>query len=393
MRARGRRGVTGLHTAPIRTTTRAVTPSRRIRVAVVYGGRSSEHEVALESAKCVLENLDPERFDVLPIAIDKQGAWHAQDLSTLQASTEKALPVDPSGASVALAARPSDEVLMGASGEGASIDVVFPVMHGPLCEDGSIQGLFELADVAYVGSGVLGSAVCMDKDVAKRLVRDAGLPTVEYVAVTSANWRARRERVREQVAQLGYPAFVKPATLGSSVGVRRVARPEELAAALDDAFRYDRKALVERAVNAREIELAVLSAIDPAEPPHVSVAGEIIPKGGFYSYEHKYLDPDGARVALPADLSPEQAETAQRIARDAFVALECDGMARVDLFLDKDSGELLFNEVNTIPGFTTISMYPKLWEASGISYRELLARLIDLALARRAEKSKLSRSR
>lgn len=382
-----------MHGAPFRMTTRAVTQARRIRVAVVYGGRSSEHEVALESAKCVLDNLDPERFDVLPIAIDKQGAWHAQDLKQLRASTSKALPVDQSGASVALAARPTDEALVGASGDDARIDVVFPVMHGPLCEDGSIQGLFELADVAYVGSGVLGSAVCMDKDVAKRLVRDAGLPTVEYVSVKHGEWSARAASVREQVAKIGYPVFVKPATLGSSVGVRRVENAEALAAALDDAFRYDRKALVERAVRAREIELAVLSAIDPAQPPHVSVAGEIIPKGGFYSYEHKYLDPDGAALALPADLTPEQAARAQQIAREAFIALECDGMARVDLFLDRDSGELLFNEVNTIPGFTTISMYPKLWEASGISYRDLLARLIDLALARRAEKAMLSRSR
>lgn len=374
-------------------TTRAVSKPRRIRVAVVYGGRSSEHEVALESAKCVLENLDPERFDVLPIAVDKQGAWHAQDLKQLRASAAKALPVDPSGASVALAARPSEQALVGASGDDARIDVVFPVMHGPLCEDGSIQGLFELADVAYVGSGVLGSAVCMDKDVAKRLVRDAGLPTVEYTAVRRADWAARAERVRERVAALGYPVFVKPATLGSSVGVHRVERPDQLGAALEDAFRYDPKALVERAVRAREIELAVLAALDPAEPPQVSVAGEIIPKGGFYSYEHKYLDPDGARVALPADLTAEQAARAQHIAREAFIALECDGMARVDLFLDQDSGELLFNEVNTIPGFTTISMYPKLWEASGISYRDLLARLIDLALARRAEKSALCRSR
>jgi len=257
-------------------TTRAVTQPRRIRVAVVYGGRSSEHEVALESAKCVLENLDPERFDVLPIAIDKQGAWHAQDLKKLRASTSKALPVDSSGASVALAARPTDEAIVGASGDDARIDVVFPVMHGPLCEDGSIQGLFELADVAYVGSGVLGSAVCMDKDVAKRLVREAGLPAVEYVSVKHADWSTRAQRVRAQVDKIGYPVFVKPATLGSSVGVHRVEHAEQLAAALDDAFRYDRKALVERAVNAREIELAVLSALDPADPPLVSVAGEII---------------------------------------------------------------------------------------------------------------------
>lgn len=379
-------------TKPASTPPTSSRAPKRIRVAVIYGGRSSEHEVSLESAKCVLDNLDPERFDVLPIAIDKHGAWHAQDLQQLRASSGKALPLDANGASVALAARPTDQALVGGAQDGR-IDVVFPVMHGPLCEDGSIQGLFELADVAYVGSGVLGSAVCMDKDVAKRLARDAGLPITEYVAVKHADWVARADEVRARVDQIGYPVFVKPATLGSSVGVHRVGRADELPAALDDAFRYDHKALVERAVQAREIELAVLAALDPAEPPHVSVAGEIIPKGGFYSYDNKYLDPEGAALAVPAELTPAQLARAQHIAREAFVALECDGMARVDLFLDRVSGELLFNEVNTIPGFTTISMYPKLWEASGTSYRELLARLIELALARRAAKSKLSRSR
>lgn len=355
----------------------------RIRVAVVYGGRSSEHEVSLESAKCVLENLDPARFEVLPIAIDKQGAWHAQDLKTLQASKAKALPVDASGASVALAPHPNRE----------GIDVVFPVMHGPLCEDGSIQGLFELAEVAYVGSGVLGSAVCMDKDVAKRLVRERGLPTVEYVSIRRAEWLAKPDAIRAAVMRIGYPAFVKPSSLGSSVGVARVSSTAELDAALDQAFRYDGKALVERAVNAREIELAVLSPLDPTQPPEVSLPGEIIPKGGFYSYEHKYLDPEGAALAVPAKLSAEQAARAVHIAREAFIALECDGMARIDLFLDRDSNELLFNEANTIPGFTTISMYPKLWEASGLSYRDLLTRLIELALNRHRARAAVLRSR
>lgn len=369
-----------------------MTKQSRIRVAVVYGGRSSEHEVALESAKCVLDNLDPERFEVLPIAIDKQGVWHAQNLKQLQASETKALPLDASGESVTLVHASDFSAALTSSGGSAAIDVVFPVMHGPLCEDGSIQGLFELADVAYVGSGVLGSAVCMDKDVAKRLVRDAGLPTVEYVPVKRAEWQTRREASLAKIAKIGYPCFVKPASLGSSVGVARIADESALSAALEVAFRYDEKALVERAVHAREIELAVLSALDGG-PPEVSVAGEIIPKGGFYSYEHKYLYPDGAALAIPAQLTPEQAARAQHIAREAFMALECDGMARIDLFLDRDSGELLFNEANTIPGFTTISMYPKLWEASGLPYRALLARLIDLALKRGSDRQRLQRSR
>jgi D-alanine-D-alanine ligase len=365
--------------------------AQKIRVAVVYGGRSSEHEVALESAKCVLDNLDPERFEVLPIAIDKEGAWHAQDLKQLRASQDKALPLDASGASVSLAPRPSREGIT-SSGGSAAIDVVFPVMHGPLCEDGSIQGLFELADMAYVGSGVLGSAVCMDKDVAKRLVRAAGLPTVDYVALKRTEWSARREAALERIAKIGYPCFVKPASLGSSVGVTRVESEAALAAALEVAFRYDEKALVERAVRAREIELAVLSALDGGAP-EVSLPGEIIPKGGFYSYEHKYLDAEGAALAIPAQLTKEQATRATQIAREAFIALECEGMARIDLFLDRDSGELLFNEANTIPGFTTISMYPKLWEASGLAYRDLLSRLIDLALKRGADRQRLQRSR
>jgi D-alanine-D-alanine ligase len=369
--------------------------SKKIRVAVVYGGRSSEHEVSLESAKCVLDNLDPERFDVLPIAIDKQGAWHAQDLKALRGSRSKALPVDTTGASVALAPRPSDGELVGASGgaEGMGIDVVFPVMHGPLCEDGSIQGLFELADVAYVGSGVLGSAVAMDKDVAKRLVRERGLPTVEYVAARRADWLHKPAAVRAAAAGIGYPAFVKPASLGSSVGVTRVQHEGELDAALELAFRYDGKALVERAVRAREIELAVLSPLDPTERPEVSLPGEIIPKGGFYSYEHKYLDPDGAALAVPAELTQEQTVLATHIAREAFIALECEGMARIDLFLDRDTGQVLFNEANTIPGFTTISMYPKLWEASGLPYRALLSRLIELAIKRKEARSAMLRSR
>jgi D-alanine-D-alanine ligase len=263
-----------------------------------------------------------------------------------------------------------------------------------LCEDGSIQGLLELADVAYVGAGVLGSAICMDKDVAKRLARAAGIDTVEYLCLRGQGWRKDMPQVLERVAaELGYPVFVKPANLGSSVGVTKVARQQDLELALGSAFAYDEKVLVERAVNAREIELAVLAALDPAQPPHVSVPGEIVPQDAFYSYERKYLDPQGAALEIPAKLDDRQIAQARSIARDVFMALECDGMARVDLFLDRDSGRLLFSEANTIPGFTTISMYPKLWEASGLSYGDLLARLISLALARHARRSGLKRLR
>lgn len=365
---------------------------RRIRVAVVYGGRSSEHDVSRESARSVLEQLDRERFDVVPIAIDREGRWHPQDADRLLAATGKALPIDAGTPEVRLAARPSSTIL---EGEGApSVDVVFPVLHGPLCEDGSIQGLFDLADVAYVGSGVLGSAVCMDKDVAKRLVMAAGLETVPYKVVRGARYARDPASVHEAVAhELGYPVFVKPANLGSSVGIHRVATAAELDAALTDALRYDDKTLIERAVDAREIELSVLESLDPAAPPEVSLPGEIVAQGGFYDYAHKYELEDGADLLIPAPLDAEEARRAREAAALAFEALECQGMVRIDLFLERGSGRLLFNEANTIPGFTQISMYPKLWEASGLPYRELLTRLIELALARQRRRSDLYRGR
>ena len=365
---------------------------KRIRVAILYGGKSSEHDVSLQSAKCVLDNLDPTRFELLPIAVDREGVWHAQDLGQLSRTTAEALPVDVSGGEVVLAATHDGVVVQGR--QERPIDVVFPVMHGPLCEDGSIQGMLELADVAYVGAGVLGSAICMDKYVAKRLVREAGIPTVEYLRLRAAQWPSATSALRQRVlAELGYPVFVKPAGLGSSVGVAKVTREPDLERAIGAAFAYDTKVLVERAVNAREIELAVLSALDPSAPPDVSVPGEIVPKDAFYSYERKYLDPEGAALEIPARLTTEERAEAQRIAREVFVLLECEGMARIDLFLDKQSGRFLFSEANTIPGFTTISMYPKLWEASGLRYGDLLARLIELALLRHERRRSLKRMR
>ncbi|MBI2712145.1 MAG: D-alanine--D-alanine ligase [Bdellovibrio sp.] len=369
--------------------------SKKLRVAVLYGGRSGEHEISLRSAASVIRHLDPSRFDVIPVAIDKQGRWLLNDLSLIQNSGD-VLPVFKDAPKVLLPPNPENSqaslVVLGGSKSPQSVDVIFPVMHGPLCEDGSIQGIFELADVAYVGCGVLSSSVGMDKDMAKRVVKEGGLPIVPYLAVKSGRWKKEKPGVLQEVKKsFDLPVFVKPANLGSSVGVYKVKEWKDLEVALENAFRFDTKVLVEKGVPAREIELAVLeNPIEGAEPL-VSVAGEIVPGHEFYSYEAKYLDENGAELLLPAKLEPAQMEKAKAIAKKAFELLECEGMARVDLFLDKISGEFYFNEINTIPGFTSISMYPKMWEYSGIPYPELLTRLIDLAVARHERRKKLVR--
>jgi D-alanine-D-alanine ligase len=375
----------------------------KLRIAVLYGGRSGEHEVSLQSAASVIRNLDPDRFEIIPVAIDREGRWHHNDLSLMAGDAARALPVFADAPSVVLPPFSSGSgaalVPFGGTGEEQGIDVIFPVMHGPLCEDGAVQGLCELADVPYVGAGVLASAVGMDKDVAKRLAAAAGIPIVPYLALKADRWE--RERAGNRVTELaewveknlGYPAFAKPANMGSSVGVHKVHGAEELESALVDAFRFDTKVLLEKGVDAREIELSVLENIEPGGAPLVSIPGEIAPTHEFYSYEAKYLDENGAALIIPAELSARQIERAQEIAREAFNCLECEGMARVDLFLDRATGEFYFNEVNTIPGFTTISMYPKLWEASGIGYRDLLSKLVDLAVARHERKRRLVRER
>ena len=368
---------------------------RKLRVAVLYGGRSGEHEVSLQSAASVINNLDRERFEIVPVAIDKQGRWRLNDLSLLEG--KKSLPVFKDAPGVILPPNPADAktgsaLMPWSGGEAKAIDVVFPVIHGPLCEDGTIQGLLELADVPYVGCGVLASAIAMDKEMAKRVVRDAGLPIVPYVALKQGRWKNDREHAAEMIRrQLGYPVFVKPANLGSSVGVHKVTNGAGLNVALEDAFRYDIKALVETAIDAREIELAVLENPDSGAEPRVSVPGEINPTHEFYSYEAKYLDENGAELIIPAKLDAEQTKRVQEIARRAFSAVEGEGMARVDLLMDRSSGDFYFNELNTIPGFTSISMYPKMWEASGINYQELLSRLVDLAIARHERKKILVR--
>ena len=371
----------------------------KIRVAVLYGGRSGEHEISLLSAASVLRNLDQERFEIIPVAIDKQGRWLLNDLSLIEQSTSsKSLPVFKDSPPVILPPYPAkgDTSLMifgsAASRQDPTIDVVFPVMHGPMCEDGTIQGLLELADVAFVGCGVLASAVAMDKDVAKRIARDAGLPIVPFVAVKKEVWKRDPEASQQQVEkQLGYPVFVKPSNMGSSVGVHKVKSASEFQSAMKDAFQYDTKVLIEKAISAREIEVSILENSEAGGLPLVSIAGEINPNHEFYSYEAKYLDADGADLLIPAKITSDQLKEAQRIGREIFMALECEGMARVDMFLDKESGAFYLNEVNTIPGFTQISMYPKLWEASGVSYPDLLSRLIYLALDRHRRKRELKR--
>ncbi|HCM39541.1 MAG: D-alanine--D-alanine ligase A [Bdellovibrionales bacterium GWB1_52_6] len=377
----------------------------KLRVAVLYGGRSGEHEISLRSAASVIRLLDRKRFEVLPVAIDKTGRWRFVSLSQIvrpDASIPESLPIPADAPLVVMPPNPSQQkssagVLLplesGSSQKPIPFDLVFPVMHGPMCEDGTIQGFLELAEVPYVGCGVLASSAGMDKEISKRLVRDSGIPIVPYISVKSGEWQRDEKYWAEQIAKLGYPVFVKPANLGSSVGIHRVKEPTALKAAMEDAFRYDTKVLVEVAVNAREIELAVLENPEYGKPALVSLPGEVTPTHEFYSYEAKYLDENGAALTIPARLSDAQIEAAQKIARKAFSALECEGLARCDLFIDKNTGEFFFNEVNTIPGFTSISMYPKMWEATGLPYVELLSKLVDLALARHQRKKALVRAR
>jgi D-alanine-D-alanine ligase len=354
---------------------------RRRRVAVLFGGRSAEHEVSCLSARSVIDALDPERTEVIPIGITREGRWHRVAAAPALPSETGRMPeiTEGSGGAVELTAEGTSTEIVGADGSREPIDVVFPVLHGPYGEDGTVQGFLELAGVPYVGAGVLGSAIGMDKDVQKRLFLAAGLPVGPYEAVRESAWTDDPETVEAAAEALGYPLFTKPASLGSSVGVSKVHDRAQLAGGLDEAFRYARDALVEKAAEgAREIECAVLGNDDPV----ASVAGEIAPEGHeFYDYEAKYLDEHGARLLIPADLKPGLLEEVQRLAVAAFVVVRCAGMARVDFFLLGEN-ELWVNELNTIPGFTSISMYPKLWEASGLSYGELVERLLDLAVER-----------
>jgi D-alanine-D-alanine ligase len=358
--------------------------ANRLRVGVVFGGRSAEHEVSVASARNVLEAMDPDRYEPVPIGIDREGRWHLDDarrllesaghLPALSAATGEAGGMAAGEVALVPRGRSNALVDLEANRDLGTLDVIFPVLHGPYGEDGSVQGLCRLAGIPCVGAGVLGSAVGMDKDVMKRLLRDAGIPTARFLAVERA---APAPSFDEAVASLGVPLFVKPANLGSSVGVSKVRTAAEYVEGLRLAFRYDTKAIVEEFVEGRELECSVLGN----EKPIASLPGEVLPSHEFYDYEAKYLDEHGAALEIPARLAPETVDAVRALAVRAFRVLCCSGMARVDLFLRPDGG-LLVNEINTIPGFTRISMYPKLWEASGISYRDLVGRLIALAIER-----------
>jgi D-alanine-D-alanine ligase len=347
------------------------------RVAVLFGGRSAEHEISCISARSVIDALDPERVEVVAIGITRDGTWRLlPGAPPLPAETGRMPEVEASsGDMVELAGGPGTRELVSPDGSRRSIDVVFPVLHGPFGEDGAVQGLLELAGVPFVGAGVLGSAIGMDKSVQKVLLAAAGLPVVPSETVLEPAWDEDPEGVGARVAALGYPVFVKPAALGSSVGIAEVTGARHLDAAMAEAFGYGRKVVVEVAVEgAREIEVAVLGNDEPV----ASVPGEIVPVGhGFYDYDAKYLDDEGAELVIPAPLDETTTVEIQRMAVAAFGALQCAGMARVDFFLGDDGP--VVNEINTIPGFTSISMYPKLWAASGLAYPDLIERLLDLA--------------
>src|SRR5580765_7888554 len=354
---------------------------KRLRVGVLFGGRSGEHEVSLASAASVIRGPDPDKYEAVPIGISKEGHW------LIGGAAQKLLPeVLKGGQRIVMAADPTDAALipLDRSGMGQRLDVVFPVMHGTYGEDGTIQGLLDLAGLPFIGAGVLGSAIGMDKDVAKKLLQHAEIPVVPWVTVYRADWERDPQSVQKRIEKkFRYPVFVKPATLGSSVGMTKVHSRKELAPALDLACEFAMKILVERAVAAREIEVSVLGNHDPK----ASVAGEIVPHREFYDYTAKYLE-EGTQLLIPVDLKPAHVKKFQHFALQAFRALELSGMARVDFFLEKISGKIYLNEVNTIPGFTSISMYPKLWEASGIPFPQLIDKLIELALEQHAEKAR-----
>jgi len=375
---------------------------------VLYGGRSGEHEVSLASAAAVFANLDRKRYEPVPIRIEKDGRWSIAERppATMsageiieQSRLEASRPPRP-GREVHLVAHPSAETVLsidrspGALSDdgnraivtGLNLDVIFPVLHGPFGEDGTVQGLLELANVPYVGAGVLASAVGMDKGMMKVVFAAHGLPVCPYTVVRGGDWDSRRAEVLVELSRgLGYPMFVKPANLGSSVGISKAKDDASLAAAMDLARSFDRRIIVEAAVpEAREIECAVLGN----DAPEASVPGEVLPSREFYDYEAKYLD-EASKTVIPADLPTATADEVRRMAVEAFRAIDCAGMARVDFLLSRRDNALVVNELNTIPGFTTISMFAKMWAASGVAYPELLDRLVALALERHAARQRL----
>lgn len=366
---------------------------RKLRIGIVFGGRSGEHEVSVASARSIMAAIDQNRYEVVPIAIARSGQWLAGVAPQALAAPSEAqtsagadaLPPVPAGVDgeVAGFARLPQVQAGGGAGLGA-IDVIFPVLHGTYGEDGALQGMLEMAGLPYVGCGVLGSALGMDKEKAKLIFQAAGLPTVPGVTVFRAEVERDLSTAVARIAErFGYPVFVKPANLGSSVGVSKAHDAGELGAALALAARYDRKIVVEQAIDCREVECAVLGNDDP----QASVVGEIVPSKEFYDYEAKYLD-GASRLFIPAPIPEATAEAIRQMAVTAFRALDLSGLARVDFFLDRTTGQVYLNEVNTLPGFTEISMYPKLWEASGLPYPQLISRLIDLAIERHTDRQR-----
>src|SRR5579859_4698557 len=393
----------------------------KLRVGILFGGRSGEHEVSLLSAASVLNAIDRDKYEVVPIGITKDGRWltaeHAENLLTgklmleprnLRAgdpeNTEPAavlargeavvVPPEPVHRQSGLVPFQTDAgPLRRASDRAINVDVIFPVLHGTLGEDGTIQGLLELADIPYVGAGVLGSAAGMDKDIMKSLFIAAGIPIVKHVTILRSQWESDPKKVAKQVGKLKYPVFVKPANLGSSVGISKAHNKKELGPAIEEAAKFDRKIVIEQGVGgnkekAREIECSVLGNDEPI----ASVAGEIVPGKEFYDYAAKYVD-EGSELIIPAKLTKAQAKRVQELAVQAFKAVDCSGLARVDFLMDPETRKIFLNEINTMPGFTAISMYPKLWAASGLEYGDLIDRLIHLGIERHEDKKKNQYSR
>ncbi len=400
---------------------------KKIRVGILFGGRSGEHEISLLSAASVFKAIDKDKYEVVPIGITKEGRWvtaaDAERLLTGKAAGESArsaqstlragdpeatssaailavgeaviVPPEPQRPGASMSPFQSDASLTRRSTDRAiNVDVIFPVLHGTFGEDGTIQGLLELADIAYVGAGVLGSAAGMDKDIMKSLFRAAGLPIVKHVTVLRDDWERDPKKVRQTVGKLlKYPVFVKPANLGSSVGISKVHDRSELGPAIEEAARFDRKIVIEQGVGgkkqkAREIECAVLGNDDP----RASVPGEIVPGKEFYDYTAKYLD-EGSELIIPAKLTKTETKKIQQLAISAFKSVDCSGLARVDFLMEPKTRKIYLNEINTMPGFTSISMYPKMWAASGVSYPELIGRLIQLGLERHKDKKRNQYSR
>jgi D-alanine-D-alanine ligase len=396
---------------------------KKLRVGILFGGRSGEHEVSLLSAASVFKAIDKNKYEVVPIGITKEGRWVTaadaerllygkfEDHKHLRAGDPEATPgaaVLAKGESVVVPPEPhrhgsltpfetdasSHALTRRAADRAIDVDVIFPVLHGTFGEDGTIQGLLELADMPYVGAGVLGSAAGMDKDIMKALFRAAGLPIVNHVTLLRSEWETDSKKVQKLVeSKLKYPVFVKPANLGSSVGISKAHDRKELGPAIVEAARFDRKIVIEQGVGgrkkkAREIECSVLGNDQPA----ASLPGEIVPSTEFYDYNAKYLD-EGSQLIIPAKLSKAETKEVQRLAIGAFKAVDCSGLARVDFLMDPKTRKIYLNEINTMPGFTSISMYPKLWAASGVTYPDLIERLIELGLERHEEKKKNQYSR